>query len=239
MALAVRFYLEKVEKRAPAATYNEVDPLVWIDEERVDIAIPGEREEVVTHIVNRDRLKSWRDSKDAGHNEIAVKYDRWKAGQAEPETGTPLELAGFLSPAMIENLKAPPRNCKTVEALADMSDPQGNGIPMFMAMRDKAKKFLEARSGPAAVAERMASQDATIASQQKQLAEVNGQLAELLKRLPVTGTAPVVREDPAILPASAVMPEDDPTAGAAGIVPADSAAVRRRRKAIDDEAEAA
>lgn len=235
--LIARFYLAKVEDRTASIANGY---FVWKDEERCDIIIPGEREEKVTHIVTADLLNRWRNGigdgarPDVGHQALAEKYDRWKAGEAEPITGTPLELAGFLSPAMIENLKAPPRHCKTVEMLADLSDAQGGGIPFFMEMRKKAQLFLENRNGPAALASKQAEQATTIATQAAEIADMRNQMAELLKRLPGTGVVAAENASPTGTGVLAV--DDDMGNGSApGAIPANRSAVEKRKRQREEQ----
>lgn len=245
--LMARFYLEKVEDRT--ASLAQGMP-VWKDEERCAITIPGDREEVVIHIITPDLLNRWRNGinaetkPDPEHVKLADQYDRWHAGQEEPETGTPLELCGFLTPAQIENLKSPPRHCKTVEGLADFSDAQGSGIPFFFQVREKAKRFLEARNGPAALATRLTTQDALIAKQAQQIGELTDRIGELLTRLPAGGGAVQTGGGAATGEAdrgTGVMPDDDiGTTAPAGTIRADaSVASKARSRREKEEAEAA
>lgn len=247
-----RFYREKVEDRDASVAAGQ---MIWKDEVRCDIIIPGDREEKVVKIITKELIQTWRtgtqgNNPDKGHQALAEAYERWLKNEDEPVEGTPLELCGFLTPAMIENLKAPPRHTKTVEQLAGLSDAQGAGIPYFMSMRDKAKLFIEAQTGPAALAAKQTEQAKMIAQQTAQILKLTTQIGELLalqrnggipSSVAADDTSPAKRQSTGVKAVEEDLPgeDDDPNEGMpTGAVPASKgAAMAAKGKAARAKAE--
>lgn len=229
--LLIQFYIEKVEDRTASLAAGR---LIYKDEDRCRIMIPGQREDIREHILDKERLDVWRASTDPQHRDFLKQYELWKEGREIPVEGTPLEVSTFLSPAQIENLKAPPFGIRTVEHLAQMSDAQLMGIPMGMGLRDQAKRFVEAATGPAAVAAQLSDQANVISTQQAQIAQLQEQIAGLLKG----GGAPgqMVPAAPAV--PTGIMPTDDDDdigSPAPGAIPADPSKVKRRPAEDEDD----
>jgi hypothetical protein len=97
------------------------------------------------------------------------KYAKWKAGQAELISGTPLDAFPMLigKVGLVAELNA--MNIRTVEQLADLSDGYLQKIMGGNDLRAKAKAFIEGTSGT----------DATLAKIQKENEELKAQMANL------------------------------------------------------------
>lgn len=111
---------------------------VYEERDFVRIHVPGDKTTVCVepmHEINVFRFKS--------------RYEKWKAGQAEAVTGTPLSALPAMSPAKVEEYKY--FKIITVEQLADANDQLGQKFMSFHADKQAAKRFIEATKGNAPV----------------------------------------------------------------------------------------
>lgn len=139
---------------------------IYDDYDFVTIFIPGDDRLVLDSLMTPEMIRRFR-----------PEYEAWKRNEAAPQTGTPLEHWGRLTPSQIAELKY--LNVHTVEALAAMSD----GIAQrFMGgahtLRQAAKAWLQA-AGDAAVVEK---QQAELAKRDEELAELRKMVEELVKK---------------------------------------------------------
>ena len=104
------------------AIYEEID--------YVRIHVPGDKSSVVERPVS---------SMDA--QRFADRYNKWKAGQAEAVTGTPLVALPGMTGAKVEEYKY--FKIITVEQLADANDGLGQKFMSFQADKQRAKAFME------------------------------------------------------------------------------------------------
>lgn len=115
------------------AIYEEVD--------YIRIYVPGDKSSVVERPV--DSIDSER---------FADRYAKWKAGQEEAVTGTPLSALPGMTPAKVEEYKF--FKVMTVEQLADANDNLGQKFMGFQQDKARAKAFMEVAANNAPI-ERM------------------------------------------------------------------------------------
>lgn len=133
--LYVEFFREPVlhpgkSREAGRAVYEEKD--------FVRIHVPGDKTTVCVepmHEINLYRFKQ--------------RYEKWKAGQAEAVTGTPLSALPSMNPAKIEEYKF--FKIVTIEQLAEANDSLGQKFMSFHADKAAAKRFIDATKGNAPV----------------------------------------------------------------------------------------
>lgn len=103
----------------------------------VRIIVPGDKNTVIDTKATPEYIGRFRD-----------KYDQFKKGQEQAQSGTPLEVWPQMTVGQVAELKA--MHVTTVEQLADMPDQLAQRIMGSHALRAKAKQFLEAAAGDAA-----------------------------------------------------------------------------------------
>lgn len=111
---------------------------VYEERDYVRIHVPGDKTSVVVREVTQmdiDRFKT--------------RYEKWKAGQAEAVTGTPLSALPGMTPAKVEEYKF--FKIVTIEQMADANDQLGQKFMSFHADKQSAKRFIEATKGNAPV----------------------------------------------------------------------------------------
>ena len=104
------------------AIYEEVD--------YVRIHVPGDKSSVIERPVNQLDIQRFGD-----------RYNKWKAGQAEAVTGTPLSALPGMTPAKVEEYKY--FKLITVEQLAEANDGLGQKFMAFHQDKQRAKAFME------------------------------------------------------------------------------------------------
>jgi len=111
------------------------------DVEKVEILIPGDRHATWDGRVTQVHKDRW-----------PREYEAFKKGLEPAEGGTPLDQLPGMTASQVEELKY--MHVRTVEALAGLSDDQcRKAISMGgMALRDKAKRWLDSTSADAATA---------------------------------------------------------------------------------------
>lgn len=156
-----RFYTEAKKNNFR----SEAEGRPCFDEvEMVEILIPG------------DRRSSWVGLvKDEHKKRFPREYGAFKQGLEAPEQGTPIAQMPGITRAQAEELAY--SHVKTVEALANLPDDllsKAAGMGGY-ALREKAKRWVEATNG-AAPMEKLAAENerqaATIAEMQAQMAEM-------------------------------------------------------------------
>lgn len=136
--LYVEFFREPVlhpgkSREAGRAVYEERD--------FVRIHVPGDKTSVVVRQVTEQDAQRF-----------AERYAKWKAGQAEAVSGTPLSALPGMTPTKVEEYKF--FKLTTVEQLADANDNLGQKFMGFHADKARAKAFLEVAANNAPI-ERM------------------------------------------------------------------------------------
>jgi hypothetical protein len=94
------------------------------------------------------------------------RYNKWKAGQAEAVTGTPLNALPGMNAAKVEEYKF--FKIVTIEQLADANDNLGGKFMSFQQDKQRAKAFME-----------VAANNAPIEKMNAELAKRDAELEEL------------------------------------------------------------
>lgn len=150
--LYVEFFRKPVlqpgkSREAGRAVYEEVD--------YVRIHVPGDKSSVIERPVSQqDQFR------------FADRYAKWKAGQEEAVTGTPLSALPGMSPSKVEEYKF--FKLVTVEQLAEANDNLGAKFMSFQQDKQRAKAFLE-----------VAKNNAPIERMNEELAKRDAELEEL------------------------------------------------------------
>ena len=150
--LYVEFFRKPVlqpgkSREAGRAVYEEVD--------YIRIHVPGDKSSVIERPVSQqDQFR------------FADRYAKWKAGQEEAVTGTPLSALPGMSPSKVEEYKF--FKLVTVEQLAEANDNLGAKFMSFQQDKQRAKAFLE-----------VAKNNAPIERMNEELAKRDAELEEL------------------------------------------------------------
>lgn len=150
--LYVEFYRKPVlqpgkSREAGRAVYEEVD--------YIRIHVPGDKHSVVE-----------RPMSDQDAFRFADRYAKWKAGQEEAVTGTPLTALPGMTPSKVEEYKF--FKIVTIEQLAEANDNLGGKFMSFQQDKQRAKAFLE-----------VAANNAPIEKMNAELAKRDAELEEL------------------------------------------------------------
>jgi hypothetical protein len=117
---------------------REAGRAIYEERDFVRIHVPGDKTTVCVepmHEINVFRFKS--------------RYEKWKAGQAEAVSGTPLSALPGMSPAKVEEYKF--FKVVTIEQLAEANDQMGQKFMSFQGDKQRAKAFIEATKGNAPI----------------------------------------------------------------------------------------
>lgn len=120
---------------------REAGRAVYEERDFVRIHVPGDKTSVVHRQVTEQDAQRFAD-----------RYAKWKAGQAEAVTGTPLSSLPTMTPSKVEEYKF--FKITTVEQLADANDNLGQKFMGFHSDKQRAKAFLEVAANNAPI-ERM------------------------------------------------------------------------------------
>lgn len=125
--LYVEFYRKPVmqpgkSREAGRAVYDEID--------YVRIHVPGDKASVIERPLTQQDVFRFQD-----------RYNKWKAGQEEAVTGTPLSALPGMTPSKVEEYKF--FKLVTVEQLAEANDNLGGKFMSFQADKQRAKAFME------------------------------------------------------------------------------------------------
>lgn len=150
--LYVEFFRKPVlqpgkSREAGRAVYEEVD--------YVRIHVPGDKSSVIERPLSEQDIFRFQD-----------RYNKWKAGQDEAVTGTPLTALPGMTPSKVEEYKF--FKIITVEQLADANDNLGGKFMSFQADKQRAKAFME-----------VAANNAPIEKMNAELAKRDAELEEL------------------------------------------------------------
>lgn len=154
--LNVRFTLEPRIDHIKTAETGETH---YRNIEFVTILIPGDK----TLSVHRPVMPS-------DKYRFQSRYESFKRNLTNPIEGTPLAGWPFISPGQVRELEY--LNCRTVEELAGMTDTAVQGGAGFLALRQKAQKFLEAQRDNAGLVKlqtQIDAKDNQIAAMQDQI----------------------------------------------------------------------
>ena len=111
---------------------------IYEERDFIRIHVPGDKSNVVVRQATEMDIDRFR-----------TRYEKWKAGQAEAVSGTPLSALPNMTPAKVEEYKF--FKLVTVEQLAEANDQMGQKFMSFHADKQAAKRFIEATKGNAPV----------------------------------------------------------------------------------------
>jgi hypothetical protein len=133
--LYVEFFRKPVmqpgkSREAGRAVYEEVD--------YVRIHVPGDKSSVIERPLSQQDVFRFQD-----------RYNKWKAGQEEAVTGTPLSALPGMNASKVEEYKF--FKIITVEQLADANDNLGGKFMSFQQDKQRAKAFMEVAANNAPI----------------------------------------------------------------------------------------
>lgn len=171
--LYVEFYRKPVQhdaksREAGRAIYDEVD--------YVRIHTPGDKSSVI------DRPVTAMDAE-----RFADRYNKWKAGQEEAVSGTPLTAMPGMTPAKVEEYRF--FKITTIEQLADAADNLGQKFMGFQGDKARAKAFVELANNNAPLEKMnvaLQERDATIEALTSRIDAMQQQLGKLSKKSAAT-----------------------------------------------------
>lgn len=133
--LYVEFFRKPVmqpgkSREAGRAVYEEVD--------YVRIHVPGDKSSVIERPLSQQDIFRFQD-----------RYNKWKAGQEEAVTGTPLNALPGMNASKVEEYKF--FKIITVEQLAEANDNLGSKFMSFQQDKQRAKAFMEVAANNAPI----------------------------------------------------------------------------------------
>lgn len=159
--LFVRFGLHP--RRDEAKSLEEGRP-IFEDVEYIEIMVPGDKSNTIHRPVTP-----------ADRNRFRAQYQAWKSGEdQDAATGTPLKAWPAITAAQVREIEH--YNCRTVEQLATMSDSNLQGVGPILALRQKARDFIEAAKGTAPM-QKLRAENETL---RNEMAALKAQVAELV-----------------------------------------------------------
>ena len=167
--LYVEFYRKPVQHEAKSreagrAIYDEVD--------FVRIHTPGDKSTVI------DRPVTAMDA-----DRFADRYAKWKAGQEEAVSGTPLTAMPGMTPGKVEEYRF--FKITTIEQLAEAADNLGQKFMGFQGDKARAKAFMEVAANNAPIEKMNAAlqeRDATIEQLNSRIDAMQAQLGKFSKK---------------------------------------------------------
>lgn len=171
-----RFYTETQRNNAR----SEADGVPRFDDvEMVEILIPGDRNSISVQLVNDGHRRRWPGA-----------YRAFKDNSEAPADGTPITELPGMTRSQAEELAF--QHVRTIETLAALSDDQATKAVSMggFALRDRAKRYLDATAGDAA-AEKLAAENR---EKDAKIEALQSQMADLMKRIeamPQTATPTV------------------------------------------------
>ena len=117
-------------REAGRAVYEEID--------YVRIHVPGDKSSVIERPLSQQDIFRFQD-----------RYNKWKAGQEEAVTGTPLSALPGMNASKVEEYKF--FKIITVEQLADANDNLGGKFMSFQSDKQRAKAFMEVAANNAPI----------------------------------------------------------------------------------------
>ena len=117
-------------REAGRAVYEEID--------YVRIHVPGDKSSVIERPLSQQDVFRFQD-----------RYNKWKAGQEEAVTGTPLSALPGMNASKVEEYNF--FKIITVEQLADANDNLGGKFMSFQSDKQRAKAFMEVAANNAPI----------------------------------------------------------------------------------------
>lgn len=173
--LYVEFFRKPVmqpgkSREAGRAVYEEVD--------YVRIHVPGDKSSVIERPLSEQDVFRFQD-----------RYNKWKAGQAEAVTGTPLSALPGMNASKVEEYKY--FKIITVEQLAEANDNLGSKFMSFQQDKQRAQAFME-----------VARNNAPIEKMNAELAKRDDQIEQLTEMVKALQAATKTSNKRAVAPAA-------------------------------------
>lgn len=169
-----RFYTEAQHNQRR----SDEDGMPRFDEvEKVEILIPGDRKTTWDGIVNESHRRRW-----------PRQYAAFKEGLDPLTTGTPIREMPGITKSQAEELAY--QHIHSIETLAGLTDDQAaKAVTMGgLALRDRAKRYIDSTAGDA-VAEKLAAENR---AKDAKIEALEAQMADIVKRLEAQPVAPAV-----------------------------------------------
>lgn len=166
--LHVRFFVKPMMNRSKSRQANRP---IYEEIEMIEIMVPGDKHSIpVRRARQLDKAR------------FSRQYQAFKAGKEDQQSGTPLNVVPFMTPAKAEEYKF--FHIFTVEQLAGAADSSGaaGSVMGFQGDKQKAQAYLQMAEGNAPILQlqdKLEEKDLQIASMQDQLNQMNARLAEL------------------------------------------------------------
>jgi hypothetical protein len=157
--LHVRFYRRAVKQTFKSEQEGRA---IYKDVDYVQIHVPGDRNTMIDTEANFHYQQRWPEQ-----------WKRYKDGMDQAVVGTPLDSLPGVTPSQTAELKA--MHVHTVEQLAEMADQLAQKMMGNFALREKARKFLDASKGVADQNKRdaeLAERDDRIKALEEQIAMI-------------------------------------------------------------------
>lgn len=151
-------HMEAKSREAGRAIYEEVDYL--------RIYTPGDKSSVIERPVNA-----------LDEQRFADRYSKWKAGQEQAITGTPITVLPGMTPAKAEEYRF--FKIFTVEQLAEAPDNVGQKFMSFQQDKSRARAFMQVAANNAPIEkmnEELQKRDQLIEDMQAQLEALKAQI---------------------------------------------------------------
>lgn len=163
--LFVRFAMQPVQDDKKS---QESGRPVFNDVEYIEIMAPGDRSNIVHRPVRDDDKQRF-----------ARQWAAWKSGAGEGVSGTPLKEWPGVTRGQVEELAH--FRVHTVEQLAGISDGNMQNVGPLMALRQRARDYLEQAKGQAPLTQmraELAQRDNVIETLQRQVRELGELVAK-------------------------------------------------------------
>lgn len=154
------FYTDAIELKFDSEKQGRP---IYKDVAHIRIIIPGDSTNIIERV-----------AKEADKQRFPQAWARYEAGEKDGPIGMRLEMWPQITRAQVKEAKY--FEVHTVEQMAQLSDAHCQKLGMgFMALRDKAKAYLNVANDTAAATAQAAELDRT----RKEMAELRAQIAEL------------------------------------------------------------
>jgi hypothetical protein len=157
--LVTNFYVRAVQNTFKS---NQEGRPIFDEQEFIRIIIPGDTKTIIDTKVNAEH-----------RFRFPEKYERFKKGLSQAQSGTPLEVWPQMTVGQVAELKA--TGITTVEQLAELSDSNAQKFMGSFQLRQKAQAFLDAAAGDAAnskMAAELEKRDVEIAALKAQMEQL-------------------------------------------------------------------
>lgn len=134
-----RLYIEFSRKpRLHPAKSREAGRAIYEEVDYISIHVPGDKSSVIERPITEQDIERF-----------SERYNKWKSGQVEAVTGTPLNALPGMTPSKVEEYRY--FKIVTVEQLAEANDNLGQKFMSFQQDKQRAKAFLQVAANNAPI----------------------------------------------------------------------------------------